>query len=108
MKAKQIVKALEKYTEALHQKEIEEGIVSYALFDTVKRAFINFSSIGHVMYTGDVKEAYITDNKGEACNTVITMLDGYFEVKIVPLISNDLFGLSPAPGSLDNDYDEFD
>lgn len=100
MKAKQFIELVEKYTEALHQKDIDEGIVGYALFDTARRAFVTFAYTDYATYTGNVEDAYVAHSRFEALKTMTTMVDDYYDLKIVPLISNSLFGLSPKPGSL--------
>ncbi|WP_291968944.1 hypothetical protein [Candidatus Symbiopectobacterium sp.] len=107
MKKKKLLKSIEKVIETLHEKEAEEGVVGYALFDTVKRAFVTFKYTDYATYTGNVEDAYLVNTRGEAFYTMMNQVDDYLNTKIVPLISNELFGLSPAPGSLDNDYDEF-
>ncbi|EDL0765740.1 hypothetical protein CNP37_16065 [Salmonella enterica subsp. enterica serovar Muenchen] len=109
MKNKKLKKAIKEWATAVHQNEAEEGIVGYALFDTVKRAFVSFADSDYGMsntYTGNIEVAYVADTRGEAFDTMVTMLDDYFDVKIVPLICNDLFGLSPKPGSLESNYNE--
>ncbi|EAB4139906.1 hypothetical protein N7G03_000744 [Salmonella enterica] len=107
MKNKKLKKAIKEWATAVHQNEAEEGIVGYALFDTVKRAFVSFENHDYGMsntYTGNVEVAYVADTRGEAFNIMVTILDDYFDVKIVPLIWNVLFGLSPKPGSLNDDF----
>lgn len=106
MKNKKLKKAIKEWAMAVQQNEAEEGIVGYALFDTVKRAFVSFADRDYGQsntYTGNVEVAYVADTQGEAFDTMVTMLDDYFDVKVVPLIWNDLFGLSPKSGSLDDD-----
>lgn len=111
MKNKKMRKAIKEWATAVHPNEAEEGIVGYALFDTVKRAFVSFADSNYGQrntYTGNVEAAYVADTRGEAFDTMVTMLDDYFDVKTVPLIWNDLFGLSPKPGSLESNYDNMD
>ena len=106
-----MLKALKKHTDETRRRDIDKGIVGYALFDMEKRAFMTFRNIGSgpfESFVGNIEDAYIADSREEALDKMITMLDDYFDVKIVPLISNNLFGLSPAPGSLESCYDEFD
>lgn len=50
-------------------------------------------------YTGDLEAAYIADSQLEALNTYSKLEDGWY-IKIVPLIQNDLFGLTPKPDYL--------
>ncbi|EAM9883175.1 hypothetical protein NQ871_000394 [Salmonella enterica] len=105
MKNKKIRKAVKEWTTAIHQQEAEDGIVGYALFDTVKRAFVTFDDFGNgpfEAYTGNIEVAYVADTRGEAFHTMMVMVEDNLDTKIVPLISNDLFGLSPKPGSLDD------
>ncbi|MGE0969649.1 hypothetical protein ACQFN5_30080 (plasmid) [Klebsiella sp. WOUb02] len=102
MKKKKILKSIENIVETLHEKEAEEGVVGYALFDTVKRAFVTFGYTDYATYTGNIEDAYVADSRGEAFYTMMNQVDNYLDTKIVPLISNDLFGLTPLPGSLEN------
>ncbi|MEX7736957.1 hypothetical protein AB7B92_25495 [Klebsiella pneumoniae] len=105
MKNKRLRKAIKEWTTAVHQNEAKEGIVGYALFDTVKRAFVTFEDVGHgpfEAYTGNIEVAYVEDTRGEAFHTMMTEVEDNLDTKIIPLISNDLFGLSPKPGSLDD------
>ncbi|ECI4628997.1 hypothetical protein AH97_03465 [Salmonella enterica subsp. enterica] len=99
MKNKKLSREFGKILESLHQREAQEGIIGYALFDTVKRAFVTFRYTDYATYTGNVEDAYIADSRGEAFHTMMSQVDDYPDTRIVPLISNDLFGLSPAPGS---------
>lgn len=104
MKNKKLRKAIKEWTTAVNQNEAEEGIVGYALFDTVKRAFVTFEDVGNgpfEAYTGNIEAAYVADTRGEAFHTMMTMVGDNLNIKIIPLISNMLFGLSPKPGSLD-------
>lgn len=105
MKNKRLRKAIKEWTTAVHQNEAKEGIVGYALFDTVKQAFVTFEDVGHgpfEAYTGNIEVAYVADTRGEAFHTMMTEVEDNLDTKIIPLISNDLFGLSPKPGSLDD------
>ncbi|EBP0014060.1 hypothetical protein HX37_25830 [Salmonella enterica] len=109
MKNKKIRKAVKEWTTVIHQQEAEEGIVGYALFDTVKRAFVTFEDVGqgpYEAYTGNIEVAYVAVTRGEAFHTMMAMVEDNLNIKIIPLISNDLFGLSPAPGSLEKDHTE--
>lgn len=107
MKKSKIEKTLDNVLNALHDQEALEGVVGYALFDTVKRAFVTFRATNYATYTGNVEDAYIADSRGEAFITMMSRVDDHLDTKIVPLISNDLFGLSPRPGSLDDQFDKF-
>lgn len=109
MKNKKIRKAIKEWTTAIHQQEAEEGIVGYALFDTMKRAFVTFEDVGNgpfEAYTGNIEVAYVADTRGEAFHTMMNMVEDNLDTTIIPLISNALFGLSPKPGSLDDNTSE--
>ncbi|HEC8924859.1 TPA: hypothetical protein R4D26_000909 [Salmonella enterica subsp. enterica serovar Stanley] len=86
-----------------HIRKIDEkeGLVGFVLFDTVKRTFVSFRG-GIIVYTGNVEEVCVADIRTEALDIMISP-DELYDVKIVPLICNKMFGLSPKSRVLDND-----
>lgn len=100
MKKSKLMKILKEHLKKRKEADEKEGIVGFALFDTEKRAFVAFSG-ELTIYTGNIEEACFASNRAEALNIMVS-LDDFYDVKIVPLIHNEFFGLSPKPGSLDD------
>ncbi|EDV9616736.1 hypothetical protein PF919_004693 [Salmonella enterica] len=105
MRKNKLFKVVENALNKVRKADEKEGIVGFVLFDTVKRAFVSFRR-SSTIYTGNVEEASVLASRGEALDIMVS-LDDFYDVKIVPLIHNELFGLSPLPGALD-DYNKSD
>ncbi|EAN2280792.1 hypothetical protein OFV45_000768 [Salmonella enterica] len=102
MKQHKLRKQLKKIEQELGLIETDPSVVGYALYHTEKKAFVELlhSEMGLTdAYTGDLEAAYIADSQLEALNTYSKLEDGWY-IKIVPLIQNDLFGLTPKPDYL--------
>ncbi|HHQ8379033.1 TPA: hypothetical protein ACSUNF_005027 [Salmonella enterica subsp. diarizonae] len=102
MKKHKLRKQLKKIEQELGLIETDPSVVGYALYHTEKKAFVELlhSEMGLTdAYTGDLEAAYIADSQLEALNTYNKLEDGWY-IKIVPLIQNDLFGLTPKPDYL--------
>ncbi|ECQ8982643.1 hypothetical protein ACDT65_004477 [Salmonella enterica subsp. enterica] len=100
MKKNKLFKVVENALNEIRKSDEKEGIVGFVLFDTVKRAFVSFSG-RDTIYTGNVEEASVVCSRGDALNIMVSLND-FYDVKIIPLIHNELFGLSPLPGALDD------
>lgn len=109
MKKHKLRKQLKKIEQELGLIETDPSVVGYALYHTEKKAFVELlhSEMGLTdAYTGDLEAAYIADSQLEALNTYSKLEDGWYikedgwYIKIVPLIQNDLFGLTPKPDYL--------
>ncbi|MFJ5451395.1 hypothetical protein [Pectobacterium carotovorum] len=99
MKRHKIRKQLKKLEAELGFIETNPNVVGYALFNTEKKAFIELihSQFGSTdVYTGDLEAAYIASTQIEALNMFKQLEDGRY-IKIVPLVQNELFGLTPDP-----------
>ncbi|EGY4557989.1 hypothetical protein KG918_004535 [Salmonella enterica] len=102
MKKHKLRKQLKKIEQELGLIETDPSVVGYALYHTEKKAFVELlhSELGLTdAYTGDLEAAYIADSQLEALNTYSKLEDGWY-IKIIPLIQNDLFGLTPKPDYL--------
>lgn len=78
----------------------DPNVVGYALFNKEKRAFVVLTEGDYEptdVYTGDLEDAFLADNMGDAFS-VMMELEGYASISIVPVIWNELFGLSVKPG----------
>ncbi|EBX3330545.1 hypothetical protein DPK80_02270 [Salmonella enterica subsp. enterica serovar Kirkee] len=99
MKKHKLRKQLKKIEQELGLIETDPSVVGYALYHTEKKAFVELlhSEMGLTdAYTGDLEAA---DSQLEALNTYSKLEDGWY-IKIVPLIQNDLFGLTLKPDYL--------
>ncbi|BFU33742.1 hypothetical protein [Enterobacter asburiae] len=103
MKKRKLDKWLKKFEEKHGITTGYPNVAGYALFNKEKSAFVSFTDGDYEptdIYTGDLDDAFLTDNLGEAFG-VMMELEDYDNISIVAVIHNELFGLSVKPGSLD-------
>lgn len=103
MKRRKLDKWLKKFEDKHGLTTGDPNVVGYALFNKDKRAFVSLTDGDYEptdIYTGDLDDAFLTDNMGEAFG-VMMVLEHYDNISIVPVIYNELFGLTVKPGSLD-------
>jgi len=103
MKRKKLEKQLQAFVEKLGLTDNDPNVVGYALFNKEKRAFVVLTEGDYDptdVYTGDLDDAFLAEGMGDAFS-VMMELEGYDSISIVPVIWNELFGLSVKPGSLD-------
>lgn len=103
MKRRKPDKWLKKFEDKHGLTTGDPNVVGYALFNKTKRAFVSLTDGDYKptdIYTGDLADAFLTDNMGEAFG-VMMALEHYDNISIVLVIYNELFGLTVKPGSLD-------
>lgn len=108
MKSKQKDNRIEELKEQLDELgllEKDDSIIGYAIFHTVKRAFITFEydiNTGSPVYTGDINKAHIAESKFMAYIDIGGFPEpDKFDMAVVPLIENPLFGINVKEGAID-------
>ncbi|WP_334472138.1 hypothetical protein [Arsenophonus sp. PmNCSU2021_1] len=102
MEKKKIIKQLKELE--IEFRKNNPDVIGYTLFNTVNRRFVTMKENGFGMpiYTDNLEIAYFEDTKFPALiSRELLPEPDKFDIAVVPLIKNPLFGLSVKSGYLD-------